>query len=87
MNNWNGKEWEGAKLGRMLADPAARKRAIEQLVAYVERGRFAGISIDFENIAVEGTAQLSALCGRTLCRAEPKRPLGVGERAGERPGL
>ncbi len=50
VNNWNGKEWEGDKLSRMLADPGARKRTIEQLAAYVERQRFAGISIDFENI-------------------------------------
>jgi cellulose synthase/poly-beta-1,6-N-acetylglucosamine synthase-like glycosyltransferase/peptidoglycan/xylan/chitin deacetylase (PgdA/CDA1 family)/spore germination protein YaaH len=53
VNNWNGKEWEGGKLGRMLSNPAARKRTIEQLTAYVERYHFAGISIDFENIAAK----------------------------------
>ena len=53
VNNWNGKEWEGGKLSHVLADPAARKRAIEQLVTYVERRHFAGISIDFENIAAK----------------------------------
>ncbi len=53
VNNWNGKEWEGDKLSHMLADPAARKRTIEQLVTYVERQHFAGISIDFENIAAK----------------------------------
>jgi cellulose synthase/poly-beta-1,6-N-acetylglucosamine synthase-like glycosyltransferase/peptidoglycan/xylan/chitin deacetylase (PgdA/CDA1 family)/spore germination protein YaaH len=53
VNNWNGKEWEGDKLSRMLADPAARKRAIEQLLAYVERQHFAGVSIDFENIGAK----------------------------------
>ncbi len=51
VNNWNGKEWESEKLSRMLADPAARKRAIEQMIAYVEGRHFAGISIDFESIA------------------------------------
>jgi len=50
VNNWNGKEWESEKLSRMLADPAARKRTIDQLVAYIENRRFAGISVDFENI-------------------------------------
>lgn len=50
VNNWNGQEWEGGKLGRMLADPAARARAISQLLSYVERQHYAGISIDFENI-------------------------------------
>ncbi|MDS4070385.1 MAG: glycosyltransferase [Candidatus Competibacter sp.] len=51
VNNWNGHEWEGAKLARMLANPAARARTIEQLIAYVERQHFAGVSIDFEEIA------------------------------------
>ncbi len=55
LNNWNGHEWEGAKLARMLANPAARKRTIEQILAFVERHRYAGISIDFEN--VPGKAQ------------------------------
>jgi len=51
INNWNGKEWEGAKLARMLADPKARARVIARLADYVELHQFAGISIDFENIA------------------------------------
>ncbi len=50
VNNWNGSEWEGAKLGRMLANPSARAQVIEQLMAYVDRYSFAGISIDFESI-------------------------------------
>lgn len=50
VNNWNGKQWEGDKLARMLADPAARARAIERLLAYAEGHRFGGISIDFESI-------------------------------------
>ncbi len=50
VNNWNGHEWEGVKLARMLAKPAARARTIAQLTAYVESHHFDGISIDFENI-------------------------------------
>ena len=53
VNNWNSKEWEGDKLGRMLANPVARAHTIEKLSAYVEQHRFAGISIDFENIAAK----------------------------------
>jgi cellulose synthase/poly-beta-1,6-N-acetylglucosamine synthase-like glycosyltransferase/peptidoglycan/xylan/chitin deacetylase (PgdA/CDA1 family)/spore germination protein YaaH len=53
VNNWNGKEWESDKLSHILVDPAARKHTIEQLVTYVERQHFAGISIDFENIAAK----------------------------------
>lgn len=47
INNWNGKQWEGEKLARMLAEPAARSRAIDGLVSYAENHRFCGISVDF----------------------------------------
>ena len=53
VNNWNNHEWEGAKLGRMLASPSARSRTIEQLADYALGHHFAGISIDFENIAAK----------------------------------
>lgn len=56
VNNWNGHEWEGAKLGQMLANPAARARVIEQLTAYVEGHHFAGVSIDFEEVAAKDQA-------------------------------
>ncbi|MFN7986799.1 MAG: glycosyltransferase [Thermoanaerobaculia bacterium] len=40
--------WQGGRLGRMLADPAARARVIEGLLRYVRGGRFQGVSLDFE---------------------------------------
>ena len=43
-------EWERDKLATMLADPAARARAIQQLIKFVRDHNFAGISIDFENV-------------------------------------
>ena len=51
VNNLNNNEWEGVKLGKMLANPVARSHAIQQLASYAERNHFAGISIDFENIS------------------------------------
>jgi cellulose synthase/poly-beta-1,6-N-acetylglucosamine synthase-like glycosyltransferase/peptidoglycan/xylan/chitin deacetylase (PgdA/CDA1 family)/spore germination protein YaaH len=72
INNWNGKEWEGAKLGRMLADPAARKRTIDQVVAYVERQHFAGISIDFENIAAKAQPNFQLFMAELYAVMNPK---------------
>ena len=72
VNNWNGKQWEGQKLGRMLADPAARKRAIEQLLAYVERQHFAGISIDFENIAAKAQPNFQRFVAELYAALNPK---------------
>jgi len=43
-------EWQGAKLGAMLADPVARGRAIDGLLRFVRIGRYHGISLDFESL-------------------------------------
>jgi cellulose synthase/poly-beta-1,6-N-acetylglucosamine synthase-like glycosyltransferase/peptidoglycan/xylan/chitin deacetylase (PgdA/CDA1 family)/spore germination protein YaaH len=72
VNNWNGKQWEGKKLGHMLADPTARKRTIEQLLAYVERQHFAGISIDFEDIAVKAQPNFQRFVAELYAALNPK---------------
>jgi cellulose synthase/poly-beta-1,6-N-acetylglucosamine synthase-like glycosyltransferase/peptidoglycan/xylan/chitin deacetylase (PgdA/CDA1 family)/spore germination protein YaaH len=72
VNNWSGNEWEGEKLSRMLADPAARKRASEQLLAYVARQHFAGISIDFENIAPKAQANFQRFVSELYALMNPK---------------
>jgi hypothetical protein len=85
VNNWNGHEWEGAKLGRMLANPAARARVVEQLVAYVERHRFAGDQHRLRGYRGQGATRFSALHGRAVRRAASKESVGLGECAGQRP--
>ena len=50
-------EWESAKLATMLASPAARGRAIENLLQFVRDHGCVGVSIDFEN--VPAAAQLA----------------------------
>ncbi len=72
VNNWNGKEWEGNKLGRMLANPTARARAIEQLVAYVDRHAFAGISIDFETIPAKAHPDFRRFIAELYAALRPK---------------
>lgn len=51
VNNFNGKEWEGEKLGLVLADPQARARLVAQALQFVQRGRYQGLSLDFENLS------------------------------------
>ena len=48
-------EWESAKLAAMLANRAARGRAIQNLLQFVRDHGCVGVSIDFEN--VPATAQ------------------------------
>ncbi len=75
VNNWNGHDWEGAKLARMLAKPAARARTIEQLVDYVERNRFAGISIDFENVSTKAQPDFQRFMAELYAAMHPKNLL------------
>jgi peptidoglycan-N-acetylglucosamine deacetylase len=42
--------WQQAQLVTMLANPEARQRNINSLLAFVRSHHFAGISIDFENL-------------------------------------
>ena len=72
VNNWSGSEWEGAKLGRMLMNPAARARVIEQLVAYADRNGFAGISIDFESIPVKAQPDFRRFIAELYAVLHPK---------------
>jgi cellulose synthase/poly-beta-1,6-N-acetylglucosamine synthase-like glycosyltransferase/peptidoglycan/xylan/chitin deacetylase (PgdA/CDA1 family)/spore germination protein YaaH len=60
VNNFNSErmEWEAAKLGAMLADPAARATAVKQLLDFVRRNGFIGISIDFENVPATSHSNL-----------------------------
>lgn len=72
VNNWNGKEWEGAKLGRMLASPPARAHVIEQLLDYVQRHDFAGVSIDFEAIPPKSQADFQRFITELHGAFQPK---------------
>ena len=72
VNNWNGHDWEGAKLGRVLADQPARTRVIGQLLAYVERHNFAGVSIDFENIPAKAQPDFQRFMAELYTVFHPK---------------
>ena len=72
VNNWNGKEWEGDKLGRMLSKPAARARTIEHLLAYVEGHSYAGISLDFETIPPKAQPDFHRFVAELYAALHPK---------------
>ncbi len=50
INNFDGRDWQGALLASMLASPGARARVTAQMLDYVTAHRLAGVSLDFENI-------------------------------------
>lgn len=55
VNNFNGKDWDGEKTGKLLNDPEARRKLEADLLAYVKKLNVSGLSIDFEDIP--GTLQ------------------------------
>ncbi len=61
INNFDGRNWQGRLLGRMLADSAARTHLVRQLLEYVTARRFDGVSIDFEEVPAERNADLTRL--------------------------
>lgn len=50
VNNYDGQAWREKELTALLADPAARRRLVEQLAEYAVRARQAGLVVDFEEI-------------------------------------
>ncbi len=43
-------QWDGKGLARMLADPAARDARIQDIVALLDKNKFQGVTIDFEDV-------------------------------------
>ena len=60
VNNWSGHAWEGEKIAELLARPAARRHLVEVLFDYVRARRFAGVSVDFEEMPRTSLAALDA---------------------------
>jgi len=60
INNFNVRteEWDGRNLGKMIESPAARRRTVQNLLAFVRSYGFAGICIDFENVGPESRPEL-----------------------------
>jgi peptidoglycan-N-acetylglucosamine deacetylase len=50
VSNWNGRGWDGATVGSVLAAPTARRRLADALLDYVRGRGLAGVSVDFEEV-------------------------------------
>lgn len=50
VNNYDGAAWDAAKVGALSRDPSARTRFTQQALAFVQRGRYQGLSLDLEEI-------------------------------------
>jgi hypothetical protein len=72
--------WHGCSPTRL-----ARARTIEQIDSPMsKRHRFAGISIDFENIAAKAQADFQRFMAELYAVMHPQKTAGVGQCAGQR---
>ena len=52
--------WDGPGLAKMLADPVARSARIEDIVTFLERNKFQGLTVDFEEVPRKSQTDLRA---------------------------
>ncbi|HEX7976153.1 MAG TPA: polysaccharide deacetylase family protein [Anaerolineales bacterium] len=73
VNNFNTQtqEWDGASLSALLDDPAARARAIQNLLDFVQNNHLAGISVDFENLPDDHQPALETFMSELYARFQP----------------
>ncbi|HET9573094.1 MAG TPA: glycosyl hydrolase family 18 protein, partial [Methyloceanibacter sp.] len=50
IQNAAGGQWNGTGLAKMLADPSARAERIGQIVAFLDKYKFQGVTVDFEDV-------------------------------------
>ena len=53
-------KWDGKGLAKMLADPTARTAHIEAIVAFLDKYKFQGLTIDFEEVPAAAQKNLQA---------------------------
>ena len=63
--------WDGPGLARLLADPAARKALIAQVVAFLDQNRFQGLTIDFENVPATAQDDLTTFLDELSAAFQP----------------
>ena len=64
-------EWEEKKLAAMLTNPAARARAIQNLLQFVQENHFVGINIDFENVPSSAQSALKTFMAELYAQFHP----------------
>jgi peptidoglycan-N-acetylglucosamine deacetylase len=58
VQNFSDGAWDGDGLARLLADPIARGALVQHLKAFLDRNKFHGLTIDFEEVPPSAHANL-----------------------------
>jgi peptidoglycan-N-acetylglucosamine deacetylase len=64
--------WDGANLGRLMADPVGRRDRLDKIVSFVETNKLQGIVIDFEQIPDNAHKDTLAFLGEVKAAFKPR---------------
>jgi len=66
-------EWNGKGLALLLADPAARAARIEEIVSFLDKNKFQGLTIDFEEVPAAAQKNLRLFLTEMAAAFAPHR--------------
>jgi cellulose synthase/poly-beta-1,6-N-acetylglucosamine synthase-like glycosyltransferase/peptidoglycan/xylan/chitin deacetylase (PgdA/CDA1 family) len=73
IQNAAGDDWNGKGLARLLADPAARAARIEEIVSFLDKNKFQGLTIDFEEVPAAAQKNLQLFLTEMAAAFAPHR--------------
>ena len=66
-------KWDGKGLARLLADPAARAARIEEIMSFLDKNKFQGLTIDFEEVPAAAQKNLQLFLTEMAAAFAPHR--------------
>jgi peptidoglycan-N-acetylglucosamine deacetylase len=66
-------KWDGKGLARLLADPAVRAARIEEIVSFLDKNRFQGLTVDFEEVPAAAQKNLQLFLTELAAAFAPHR--------------
>ena len=66
-------KWDGNGLARLLADPAARAARIEEIVGFLDKNNFQGLTVDFEEVPAAAQKNLQLFLTEMAAAFAPHR--------------
>jgi len=66
-------KWDGEGLVRLLADPAARAARIEEIVGFLDKNKFQGLTVDFEEVPAAAQKNLQLFLTELAAAFAPHR--------------
>ena len=66
-------KWDGEGLARLLADPAARAARIEEIMTFLDKNKFQGLTVDFEEVPATAQKNLQLFLTELAAAFAPHR--------------